>query len=218
MIVAKFGGTSVADAAAITRLTTIVRSKIADRPVVVVSALARVTDALLSLARMAETEDGAAIDAAVANLVARHEQIAGALPGAEAALEAIASDAAELCGELRGVRHRAATSAELDAIAGRGELWSSRLIAAALAGTGLDAAWVDIRPIMVTDGRFTRATPYIQVLNKRARDCLKPLTDAGRVPVTQGFIGATATGIPTTLGRGGSDFTAALLGAALNAE
>jgi aspartate kinase len=56
------------------------------------------------------------------------------------------------------------------------------------------------------------------VLNKRARDCLKPLTDAGKVPVTQGFIGATATGTPTTLGRGGSDFTAALLGAALNAE
>src|SRR2546423_14977100 len=70
---------------------------------------------------------------------------------------------------------------------------------------------------MVTDGRFPRATPYIQVLNKRARDCLKPLAESGRVPVTQGFIGATATGTPTTLGRGGADFTAALLGAALNA-
>jgi aspartate kinase len=218
MIVAKFGGTSVADAAAITRLSTIVRARIADRPVIVVSALARVTDALLGLARLAETEDGPAIDAAVANLVARHEQIAGALPGAAAALEAIAADAAELCQELRNVRHRAVTPAELDAVAGRGELWSSRLVAAALAGDGLEATWVDIRPIMVTDGRFTRATPYIQVVNKRARDCLKPLTDSGRVPVTQGFIGATATGTPTTLGRGGSDFTAALLGAALNAE
>jgi aspartate kinase len=218
MIVAKFGGTSVADAAAITRLTTIVRERLVDRPVVVVSALARVTDTLLGLARLAETEDGPAIDAAVANLVARHELIAGALPGAAAALEAIAADAAELCQELRNVRHRAVTPAELDAVAGRGELWSSRLVAAALGGDGLDAAWVDIRPIMVTDGRFTRATPYIQVLNKRARDCLKPLTDSGRVPVTQGFIGATATGTPTTLGRGGSDFTAALLGAALNAE
>jgi aspartate kinase len=71
---------------------------------------------------------------------------------------------------------------------------------------------------MVTDGRFTRATPYIQVLNKRARDCLRPLADSGKIPVTQGFIGATATGVPTTLGRGGSDFTAALLGAALDAE
>ena len=218
MIVAKFGGTSVADAAAITRLATILRSRVADRPVVVVSALARMTDALLSLARQAESQDGPAIDAAVANLVARHEQIAGVLPGAAAALEAIAADAAELCQELRSIRDRAVTAAELDAVAGRGELWSSRLIAAALAGAGLDSAWVDIRPIMVTDGRFTRATPYIQVLNKRARDCLTPLTDSGRIPVTQGFIGATATGTPTTLGRGGSDFTAALLGAALNAE
>ena len=218
MIVAKFGGTSVADAAAITRLAGILRSRIAQRPVVVVSALARMTDALLGLARLAETEEGPAIDAAVANLVARHEQIAGVLPGAAQALDAIAADAADLCQELRGIRQRAVTPAELDAVAGRGELWSSRLIAAALAGDGLDATWVDIRPIMVTDGRFTRATPYIQVLNKRARDCLKPLTEAGKVPVTQGFIGATATGTPTTLGRGGSDFTAALLGAALHAE
>jgi aspartate kinase len=83
---------------------------------------------------------------------------------------------------------------------------------------GLAADWVDIRPILVTDGRFGRATPYIQVLNKRARDQLKPLAEAGRIPVTQGFIGATATGVATTLGRGGSDFTASLLGAALQAE
>jgi aspartate kinase len=71
---------------------------------------------------------------------------------------------------------------------------------------------------MVTDDRFTRATPYVQVLNTRARECLRPLIDAGRIPVTQGFIGATATGVSTTLGRGGSDFTAALLGAALEAD
>src|SRR3954462_15592526 len=71
---------------------------------------------------------------------------------------------------------------------------------------------------MIADGRFTRALPYMQVVNKRARDCLRPLCEAGQIPVTQGFIGATATGVPTTLGRGGSDFTAALLGAALNAR
>jgi aspartate kinase len=70
---------------------------------------------------------------------------------------------------------------------------------------------------MVTDDRFGRATPYTQVLNTRARECLGPLLDGGRVPVTQGFIGATPEGVPTTLGRGGSDFTAALLGAALGA-
>ena len=218
MIVAKFGGTSVANAAAISRLIEIVRTRVADRPVVVVSALAKVTDALLGLARLAEIDDGRAIDAAVANLLARHEEIAGTLPGAAAALEPIAADATELGHELRAVRGRGVTPAELDAIAGRGELWSSRLVAAALVGGGLDAAWVDVRPVMVTDGRFTRATPHLEVVNQCARNCLRPLVEAGRIPVTQGFIGATATGVATTLGRGGSDFTAALLGAALEAK
>jgi aspartate kinase len=77
---------------------------------------------------------------------------------------------------------------------------------------------VDIRPIMVTDDRHGRATPYLQALADRARECLRPLVDAGRIPVTQGFIGATVDGTPTTLGRGGSDFTAALLGAVLDVE
>jgi aspartate kinase len=216
MIVAKFGGTSVADAAAVSRLIDIVRGRQADRPVLVVSALAKVTDTLLALAQQAATDDGA--DAAVAALIERHEQIAAALPGAVSAMDEIHADATELRRELHARLGRAISPAELDAVAGRGELWSSRLVAAALAGAGLDAAWVDIRPIMITDGRFTRAMPYIQVVNKRARDCLRPLTERGQVPVTQGFIGATATGVPTTLGRGGSDFTAALLGAALDAK
>jgi aspartate kinase len=211
MIIAKFGGTSVADAEAVSRLIHIVRARQADRPVVVVSALAKITDALLTLAQNQDEEAEGAITA----LVDRHEQIATAVPGTTQALEDIHADALELRRELRN-RNRAVTPAELDAIASRGELWSSRLVAAALAGAGLPAAWVDIRPIMITDGRFTRAVPYIQVLNQRARDCLGPLVDSGTIPVTQGFIGATATGVPTTLGRGGSDFTAALLGAALD--
>jgi len=218
MIISKFGGTSVADGPALIRLIDIVRTRIAERPVIVVSALARVTDTLLNLARRAGVADEAELEAGVSALLERHEQVARELPGGAAALDAISADAAALRRELGCVRHRMATPAELDAIAGRGELWSSRLVAAALAGAGLEAAWVDIRPVMVTDDRFTRATPYVQVLNIRARESLRPLIDAGRIPVTQGFIGATAIGVPTTLGRGGSDFTAALLGAALGAD
>ena len=218
MIICKFGGTSVADGPAITRLIDIVRARAPERPVIVVSALARVTDALLNLARRAGVADEAELEAGVSTLLERHGQVARTLPGGAAALDAISADAAALRQELGCVRRRMATPAEFDAIAGRGELWSSRLVAAALAGAGLEAAWVDIRPMMVTDDRFTRATPYVQVLNTRARECLRPLIDAGRIPVTQGFIGATATGVPTTLGRGGSDFTAALLGAALEAD
>lgn len=215
MIVAKFGGTSVADAAAVGRLIEIVGRRISERPLVVVSALAGVTDALLNLARQAETEDSSSLDQAVASLVDRHEQMARALPGGDAALDFIFADAEQLRGELAGMEDRAATPAQLDSVAARGELWSSRLVADALVGSGMDAMWVDVRPLMITDTRHTRATPYMQVVNQRARDCLKPLCESGKIPVTQGFIGSTATGVPTTLGRGGSDFTAALLGAAL---
>ena len=218
MIVAKFGGTSVADAEAIGRLIEIIRARTGSRPVVVVSALATVTDALLALAQRCGSSDGTAIDAAVAALLQRHESIARSMPGCSLAMDLIAADAADLRRELVAAKDRRLSAAELDAVAGRGELWSSRLVAAAMVGAGLAADWVDIRPILVTDGRFGRATPYIQVLNKRARDQLKPLAEAGRIPVTQGFIGATATGVATTLGRGGSDFTASLLGAALEAE
>jgi aspartate kinase len=218
MIVAKFGGTSVADAEAIGRLIEIIGARAGCQPVVVISALAQVTDGLLALARQCGSGDGAAIAASVAALLERHASIARELPGCSAAIDSITADAADLSGKVGAARDRRLSPAELDSVAGRGELWSSRLVAAAMAGAGLDAAWVDIRPILITDARFGRATPYIQVLNKRARDQLKPLAEAGRIPVTQGFIGATANGEATTLGRGGSDFTAALLGAALGAE
>jgi aspartate kinase len=218
MIVCKFGGTSVANADAIGRLTEIIRARAEEHPIVVVSALAGVTDALLALARVAYRGDPTELGATMDALVRRHEATAQGLPGTGSAMEAIAADAATLRHELLAGLGRMLKPAELDAVAGRGELWSSRLIAAAVEGAGLPATWIDIRPILVTDDRFTRATPYVQVVNTRTRECIRPLLEAGRIPVTQGFIGATADGVPTTLGRGGSDFTAALLGAALEAK
>jgi len=218
MIVAKFGGTSVADAEAIRRLAGIVRSRVAAGPVVVVSALARVTDALLALGAAVHAGDQAAVDATLGALVERHDAAARELRGAPGAMPAIAYDAAALRRELGAALGRMLRPAELDAVAGRGELWSSRLVSAALEGEGLPVTWVDIRPIMVTDDRFGRATPSLTALAARARECLSPLVEAGRIPITQGFIGATPDGRPTTLGRGGSDFTAALLGAALDVE
>lgn len=218
MIVAKFGGTSVADAEAIGRLIEIVRSRADSRPVVVVSALARVTDGLLALAHRCGSGDSDGLEASIAELLERHERIGRAMPGCSAAVDAIAADAGELRRGVLAAQGRALSPEELDAVAGRGELWSSRLVAAALIAAGLPADWVDIRPILVTDGRFGRATPNTSVFNQRARDHFTPLVESGRIPVTQGFIGATAAGAATTLGRGGSDFTAALLGAALGAE
>ena len=217
MIVCKFGGTSVADAAAVRRLIGIVAERRGERPLVVVSALAGVTDGLLGLATAVYAGDAAALDAALEALVRRHESVAGELPGAGPAVATVRADAESLRSSLSAALGRRLRPAEIDDLAGHGELWSSRLVAGALGGAGVLSAWADIRPIMVTDDRFGRATPYVQVLNTRARECLGPLLEDGLVPVTQGFIGATPDGVPTTLGRGGSDFTAALIGAALGA-
>jgi aspartate kinase len=217
MIVCKFGGTSVQDAPAIRRLIGTIRDRAAERPLVVVSALAGVTDGLLVLARLAEM-GGSGFRDRLAELLDRHEGMARELPGAEAAMTFIRGDAGGLARELEALGGRRASPRELDAITGRGELWSSRLITSALCGAEVPAEWVDVRSIMVTDDRFGRATPYPQVLSVRARERLTPMLERAVVPVTQGFIGATATGIPTTLGRGGSDFSASLIGAALRAR
>jgi aspartate kinase len=208
----------VADAAAIRRLIGIIRGRRDEQPVVVVSALAQVTDALLALVPLVESGKGQAVDAAVLALVARHAETARELPGSEKALEQIRMDATALGRELTRSLGNRMTPAALDALAGRGELWSSRLIAAAMAAAGLDAVWMDIRPIMVTDERFTRAAPQTSVITARAGAQVAPMAVSGKIVVTQGFVGATADGRPTTLGRGGSDFTAAILGAALEAS
>jgi len=215
MIVCKFGGTSVQDAAAIRRLIAIIRSRLPERPALVVSALARTTDGLFQLAKLVELGGSGYRDHLDA-MIARHAETAAELDGAEAALDAIREEAEALERELDGAAGRRLNPRELDAVTARGELWSSRLITAALEGAGIPSRWVDVRGIMVTDDRYGRATPYRQVLNARTRETLKPLLDDGLVPVTQGFIGATATGLTTTLGRGGSDFTASLIGAALH--
>src|SRR3954466_3207071 len=123
MIVAKFGGTSVADAAAISRLIEIVRGRAAERPVVVVSALAKVTDALLALVQGAEPEAG--LDAAITSLLRRHEQIGETLPGAVSALEDIFAAALGRGGGLQRCRPGGIGPADLDSVASRGELWSS---------------------------------------------------------------------------------------------
>jgi aspartate kinase len=218
MIVCKFGGTSVQDAAAIRRLAAIVRSRRAARPLVVVSALARVTDALLHLSRLTAAGDPVAIEVALGDLIERHRDVALELPGASVAIDAILSDAAHLHDELRAALGRPLNAREQDAVLGRGELWSSRIVAAALAAGGLPAEWLDARRIVITDGRHGRAMPLTGQIANAAACLVAPRIDAGHIPVTQGFIGATEDGTPTTLGRGGSDFTASLLGAALKAE
>lgn len=214
MIVCKFGGTSVQDAAAIERLIAIVRRRLPEQPVVVVSALASVTDELFGLARLTERGQPRQAHRGLEELLERHRRVATDLgvalvvPAMEGAIEAIRL-------RLDAATGRALSPEERDWLVGHGELWSANLVAAGLGAASLPACWIDARKLIVTDHRFGRATPDISTITGRAQAELAPLLAAGSVPVVQGFVGSTPDGKPTTLGRGGSDFTAALLGAAL---
>jgi aspartate kinase len=226
MRVLKFGGSSIADADAIRRVMAIVRDESRSSrnggPVVVVSALGGVTDRLLEVAGLARCGDaGPALDV-IAELHGRHLAVSAALvPGDRGAT--IREEIDHLFQQLRAivgaiaVLHEASPRS-LDAVAAHGELLSSRIIAGALDAHGTPTEWADPRHLIVTDEGFTGAVPLIQATCLRARDRLRPRLDAGVVTVTGGFVGASERGATTTLGRGGSDYSAALLGAALDAE
>jgi len=216
MIVMKFGGTSVADATAISALVSAVADARADHPLVVVSAMSGVTDTLVAITAAMLHGDHLAVSAAREALRDRHLEVASDL-GVTELVHADLEEHLQRLGTLVADR-RELTAAGRDAILGTGELLSSCLVTAALAGRGMPALWCDARRVIRTDARFGAAIPDQAAIRRLAAREMRPHIDAGALLVTQGFIGATATGEPTVLGRGGSDFTAALLGAALDAE
>ena len=223
MVVQKFGGTSVADPDAIRRLIDIVRTARARDgrgPVVVVSAMSGVTDALLQIA--ASAGSGEAPDALqqIEQLRQRHLDAVRALAGAPDELTArIDHHFDELGAVVRALAVlREVSPRTLDVIAAMGELLSSRLVAAALQQAGVPAEWVDARRAIVTDDEHTRAVPRMRETGAALRASVVPLLDSGRVPVLGGFVGATADGHTTTLGRGGSDYSGALVGAGVSAS
>jgi aspartate kinase len=223
----KFGGTSVADAEAMSRVIGIVRRQWADNhgdrpPVVVVSAMSKVTDRLVETARLAGNGDVDAAAQIVADLLARHLGVASTLVQGEA-LEALTAQlTADFDALAASVREWAGqgevTPAAADTIQAMGELASSRIVAAAFRQQGVDAAWVDARQVLVTDGEHSAALPDMDATAERAQSILGTRTAAGQVPVLGGFIGATAAGVTTTLGRGGSDYSAAIFGACLGVD
>jgi aspartate kinase len=222
MIVMKFGGTSVEDAAAIDRAACIVRERVLEKPMVVVSALAKVTDQLLAMARAAGAGDRDKAIQLSRALRERHYTVAGELLGTgvftqfHSELEADFDGLDELLRGLSAVGEL--TPRTSDNVASFGERISSKIVAAAFAARDLRARLVDSRDCILTDSNYTHAVPIFDETNDRTIARLKPLLEAGRVPVMGGFIAADATGTTTTLGRGGSDFTAAIVGAALGAE
>jgi aspartate kinase len=222
LVVMKFGGTSVEDAAAIRRLMGIVQSRAESQTVVVVSALAKVTDQLLDAGHDAAAGHLGSALAVVRNIYVRHEQLADSLVTG-AAHSALDDDLRDEFGALESLLHDLAAVGKLDLkwqdqLLGFGECFSSRLVTEALCHAGTDAAQVDARSCIVTDARHGQASPLWDLTSERLQENLTPLLRAGRVPVLGGFIASTEAGVPTTLGRGGSDFTAAIVGAALSAD
>lgn len=224
MIVMKFGGTSVGDAAAINQAVEIVRSRIASAPVVVVSAMARVTDMLLRLAETSKQRRSDEARAITAELRERHLATSRALFSSDSVLiDKVGRDIEDHFTELESLARSVATLGELtprsqDAIVSFGERLSSVIVAAALRARGTRAELVDSRRFIVTDDNFTVAAPNMRETETRARALLLPLIEQQVVPVAQGFIGATAEGVTATIGRGGSDYSAAIIGASLGAE
>jgi aspartate kinase len=221
-IVMKFGGTSVGDAKAIGRVAEIVRQRRAQSPVVVVSAMARVTDQLLKMARAAGAGDRKTALTLARELRERHYDTAGELLGT-ALFTQFHSDLGTEFEELEELLRGISAVGELtprttDHVAAFGEVLSSKLVTAAFSAHGLESTLVDSRECIVTDDAFTRAAPLFDDTNAKVSELIGPLLEQGRVPVMGGFIGATRTGITTTIGRGGSDFSAAIIGAGLGAE
>ena len=211
MIVMKFGGTSVESAAAIERVTGIVRSRLALRPVVVVSAMGKTTNKLLAIAHAAVRGER---DQALSQLFELRDYHLRE-SNMERTVEQHFQDLAEL---VRGLAILGELSPRsIDAISSFGERLSSLIVTNHFQKHGLYAVHVDARKVIVTDNRHTHANPLYPETYARLAETIPPLAQ-DRVVVMGGFIAATETGIGTTLGRGGSDFTAAIVGAGVGAD
>ncbi|HXJ87198.1 MAG TPA: lysine-sensitive aspartokinase 3 [Candidatus Binatia bacterium] len=222
MIVMKFGGTSVEDAKAIDRVASIVQGRLAQQPVVVVSAMAKVTDTLLTMARAAGEGERKTALKLCRSLQERHYNCASELLGTARFTDfhsELGQDFETLDDLLRGISAVGEITARTtDHVAAFGEMLSSKIVAAAFEARGLKGAHVDSRDVLVTDNAYMQAIPQYEETNLRLQDKVLPLIKEGQVPVMGGFIGANRAGITTTIGRGGSDFSAAIFGAGLGAD
>lgn len=226
-VVMKFGGTSVGSADAIRQVVEIIRTTAREHQVVVVvSAMnspdLRTTNALIDAANAAAKGDSCVATNVAPRLLAMHMQVAQQLatPAECATLE---TQLQEILTYITDLSHSIAVLGELtpralDLISGQGERCNARLIAAALRSTELQSEAVDATGLIVTDSNYTDATPLMDETIAKSRERLIPMLEQDKVAVVTGFIGASPEGIQTTLGRGGSDYSCSILGAALDAD
>ena len=216
----KFGGTSVGSAKQIERVAAIIRHQHAAGPVVaIVSAMATITNALEDASQYAAKRERTKLDARLAHIRGIHESTMRELGASSATIDSINEKIDELeqlldstyaLGELSPRAH--------DLILSYGEQLSSRLVAAVVAMQGLVARPVSATDLIVTTHRHGAAQPYLDRSHDKTRLLLLPILEAGTIPVVTGFIGSTTAGVTTTLGRGGSDYSATILGYCLDAK
>jgi aspartate kinase len=217
----KFGGTSVGDVAAFERVLHIVLSQIEKKPVVVVSAMTRVTDALLAVFDIAKKGEYYTAVADLEPLFDRHVEITkhflpnGTPSSFDTELKFARDELADLL--MRTARRSLPLAMLKDAIVSYGEQLSSRLLTEVLKARGINARHVDSRRLIMTDDEFGAAQPVIDETNEIVRLELTPILSADEVPVMGGFIAGNRAGETTTLGRGGSDYSAALIASAIGA-
>ena len=217
----KFGGTSVGDVAAFERVFNIVSTQTERRPVVVVSAMTKVTDALLNAFEIAKKGDAAGAFATLEPHFGRHAEVLEHFIASESQggfISEMRYAREELSDLLMRVQRRSLPLSMLkDAIVSYGEQLSSRLLAEVLRAKGIKARQVDSRRLIVTDDEYGAAQPIWEETRDLVRLELQPVIEAGEIPIMGGFIAASRGGETTTLGRGGSDYSAALVAAALDA-
>lgn len=219
----KFGGASLADSAAVRHAVEIIRHHRAEPTVVVVSAMAGATDALLGVAQQAGSGDARTVPSLIAGLRLRHAETTRALLPAGRLRARLQAQVAELFAELEALAQglsllRELTPRTTDYIVSRGERLSARILAAALEAAGLRARYVDALDLIHTDDAFGRAAPDYPRTDRSVQRLLPPLLARGMIPVVPGYIGSTPRGEIATLGRGGSDLTATLLARGLGAS
>lgn len=225
MHVMKFGVVSVSEASRLREMAQIVRAAHIDgSPLVVVcAAISGITDKLISAARGAATGNEAVVEEARRELWGRHRALAEKLASDEWEREALYREWAELLKIFDRFTRSIATLGEhsprsIDTVAALGERFATHLVATALRQAGVSARTVDATELIVTDSHYGAAWPDPAESSERIRTRLRSLLQARIVPVITGYIGATRDGIVTTLGRGGGDYSATLIGAALDAE
>ncbi|TAK53642.1 MAG: aspartate kinase [Bacteroidetes bacterium] len=223
MIVMKFGGTSTQDAQAQSNVAGIVLANLSKTPVVVISAIAQATNVLERAGKLAEQGNVEEANQTLDQLAERHYRILDtniSHKERRASVRVIIEQSLNELKELvRGVAIlRELTPRTLDALYCYGELLSSRLIAATCQERGIDAVWLDTKDFMITEAIHNRALPIMEIVQEKLTALALPLIQQGKVIVTQGFIGVTQHGNRTTMGRESSDYSATIIGAALQVE